>query len=140
MASRVAELADRDDVSLRPRRAPFTCVVPLKELLAEIAGVGAASRQVARAYERLVHAAGSELHLLLDADLADVERWGDAVLREAVQRVRERRLDIDEGHDGEYGRVRVFGDGEAAELGSSLFRDAEAARRSGPASATAGVL
>ncbi len=124
VASRVAALADRDDVSQRPRRAPFTCVVPLKELLAEIAGAGAGSRQVAGAYERLVHAAGSELGLLLDADLADVERWGGAVLREAVQRVRERRLDIDEGHDGEYGRIRVFGDGEAGELGGSLFAEA----------------
>ncbi len=131
VASRVAELADRDDVSLCPRRAPFACVVPLKELLAEIAGVGAASRQVARAYERVVSAAGSELGLLLEADLGDVERWGDAVLREAIRRVRERRLDIEEGHDGDYGRIRVFREGEAKELGSSLFRDADAA--AGPA-------
>ncbi len=132
VASRVAELADRDDVALRPHRAPFACVVPLKELLAEIAGVGAASRQVARAYDRLVAAAGSELGLLLDAAPADVERWGDAVLREAIQRVRDRRLNIEEGYDGEYGRIRVFGEGEARDLGGSLFGEGAAGAARAP--------
>jgi DNA helicase II / ATP-dependent DNA helicase PcrA len=132
VASRVAQLADREDLGQRPARAPFTCVVALKELLAEIAGVGAGSRQVARAYDRLVAAAGSELGLLLDAPLADVERWGDSVLREAVRRVRERRVDIEEGNDGDYGRIRVFGDGEAREVGASLFAEAGAAAAARP--------
>ncbi len=132
VASRVAELADRDDATQRPNRAPFACVVPLKELLAEIAGVGPGSRQVARAYDRLVAAAGSELGLLLDAAPADVERWGDAVLREAIQRVRERRLNIEEGYDGEYGRIRVFGGGEARDLGGSLFGEGAAGAARAP--------
>jgi DNA helicase II / ATP-dependent DNA helicase PcrA len=132
VASRVAQLADREDLGRRPARAPFTCVVALKELLAEIAGVGAGSRQVARAYDRLVASAGSELGLLLDAPLADVERWGDSVLREAVHRVRERRVDIEEGNDGDYGRIRVFGDGEARQVGASLFAEGAAAAAARP--------
>jgi uncharacterized protein (TIGR00375 family) len=47
--NRVAQLADRDDLQERSGQAPFFSLIPLKELLSEIMGVGQGSKKVSKA-------------------------------------------------------------------------------------------
>ncbi|HUW40409.1 MAG TPA: UvrD-helicase domain-containing protein [Rectinemataceae bacterium] len=136
---RVAELADRpvDDSAPCPEswegtnRRPYRSLIPLKELVAELLGVGEVSKKVAAAYNSLVERSGSEFDILLDRSEKELEALGGGavsgeLLAAAVGRMREARVSIVPGYDGEYGRVRAFAPGEKLELGRAgeeLFAD-----------------
>jgi len=116
---RVARLADRTLEAATPQkqRPPFRSLIPLKEILAELAGTGAQSRQVSRRYDELLGQGCTELDLLLELPVAEVARLGGEVLGEAVRRMRAGEVRVEPGYDGEYGRVTLFDPGEARELG-----------------------
>ena len=110
---RVEDLADREE-GARPEGAQgFRNLVPLPEVLAELHGVGPASRAVQRSYDGLLSRLGPELFILEDAPLEAIERAGTALLAEAVSRMRAGRVIRQAGYDGEYGVIRLF---EAEEL------------------------
>ncbi len=110
---RVAQLADRDNLSDRPNRLPFVSIIPLKELLSEILGVGPSSKKLDEEYHRHLRRYGPELYILLDLPETALAKGGDPLLAEAIHRMRDRRVLIQEGYDGEYGVIRVFNPGEA---------------------------
>jgi len=121
--TRVAQLSDRNDLSLRPNRLPFYSIIPLKELLSEIIGVGPASKKVNAKYHSLLQRFGPELYLLMDMPLDKLQEKGEAFLAEAIQRMRDRKVIIKEGYDGEYGVIKVFKDKETLDpnLQQGLF-------------------
>jgi len=129
--NRIAQLADRDNILERPDRRPFHSLIPLKELLSEIEGVSAGSGKVDKHYKQLVHKAGTEFNILLNYDLDQVRAIGGELLCEAVRRMRNREVYIQEGFDGEYGIIRVFKEGEAKSLSlaTSIFEEPEAKYR-----------
>lgn len=112
---RVLELADRHG-PLYPSDAPvFFSLVPLPEVLGEIVGAGPGTKGVMGLYARLVDCFGSELGILLRTAPEDI-REISPLLAEAVARIRAGRVFRQGGYDGEYGMVRVFGEGEVARL------------------------
>jgi len=121
--SRVAQLADRDDPSERRNRQPFHSLIPLKELLSEIEGSGVQSNRVVRRYHELLRKCGSELGLLIDCPIEEIRSSGGELLAESVGRMRSGEVHIEEGYDGEYGRIRVFRDDEIRSFNqeASLF-------------------
>lgn len=110
--SRVAQLADRDDPRDRQNRHPFHSLIPLKELLSEINGTGVQSKKVRRSYDEIVGKCGTELGLLIDCPVDEIRSLVGELVAEGIDRMRSGRVHIEEGYDGEYGRIRVFGDGE----------------------------
>nr|WP_320116815.1 UvrD-helicase domain-containing protein [uncultured Desulfuromonas sp.] len=112
VANRVVQLSDRSDILQRPNRKPFHSLIPLKELLGELMGVGPASKKVAEVYRTQIRQWGPELSILMDLPLDIIEQQSDALFAEAIRRMRAGEILIEEGYDGEYGRIRVFGDGE----------------------------
>lgn len=112
---RVLELADRTSPLYPPDAPDFFCLVPLSEVLGEIVGAGSGSKGVMGLYARLVARFGSELGLLLWSSLEDI-REISPLLAEAVARIRTGKVFRQGGYDGEYGTVRVFGEGEVARL------------------------
>ncbi len=107
--NRVEELADRGDRELRPETAgEVYSLVPLREILSEIEGVGAKSKRVMRAYQQLVSRLGPELVILNDLPLEEIQHAGSSLLDEAIRRLREGRVIRDAGFDGEYGVIRLF--------------------------------
>jgi DNA helicase-2/ATP-dependent DNA helicase PcrA len=112
---RVDSLADRPEGPVPGGFPPQHCLIPLEEVLAEALEVGTASRQVGEAYGRTLAAVGPELDLLGWRDLADVEAV-NPLLAEALRRMRDGRVHLDAGFDGEYGRIRVFAPGEVEAL------------------------
>ncbi|HEY1639766.1 MAG TPA: UvrD-helicase domain-containing protein [Streptosporangiaceae bacterium] len=120
VAHRVAELADRP-AGYRPPGAPgFTNLIQLRQVIAEIAGVGPASKKVAAEAGRLVSALGPELDILSEVSLTDAGRVGGSLLAEALGRLRRGEVVREAGFDGEYGTVRLFQPGEL-DSGPALF-------------------
>ncbi len=109
--NRVMELADRDTPVFSPDSPFVHSLVPLPEILAELLGVGPATKTVLTRYARLIDRFGSEFNLLLHATREEIaSEW--PLLAEAVSRVREGRVIRAGGYDGQFGAVRVFRDEE----------------------------
>lgn len=123
--SRVEELAAKDRLEgyEDSGRIPFKKLVPLSEIISDAFGVASETKNVRKAYEELVKNIGSELKVLLESSREDIlEASGNAKIAEAVVRVREGKLKIEPGYDGEYGKVEIFKEGEKLEEPqSSLF-------------------
>lgn len=113
---RVEKLADRGH-GFKPQGAPpFTSIIPLPELIAEGLKCGVNTKKVEALYFPLLEKLGSEFHILLHVPLDDIERAGTPLLREAVSRMREGKVNIAPGYDGEFGKVRIFQDVERREI------------------------
>ncbi len=117
--SRIAQLSDRSDIMERKIRPPFYSIVPLKEIFSELMGVGPNSKKVESAYRKTIQKAGAEFRLLLDAETEAIEAAGGALLAEAIRRMRAGEVYIQEGYDGEFGIIKLFGKGEIQGLGMS---------------------
>jgi uncharacterized protein (TIGR00375 family) len=110
--SRVEELADRPAGYAPENRVPYKNLVPLDEIIAEALGVQSKTKKVYGIYHKLCASLGGELPLLLEAEPAEIARFSDERVAEGVRRVREGKLSIAPGYDGEYGRIKIFGKGE----------------------------
>ena len=104
----------------------MSSLVPLPELLGEIAASGPASKTVERSYGRLLSALGSELAILQSVPLEDIARTDSSLLAEAIARLRAGQVIRDAGYDGEYGVIRLFQDDELRRrtAGGLLFEGA----------------
>ncbi len=108
---RVYELADREEPVLKK---PFYSLIPLTEIISEIMDCGVETKKVRQEYERLTSELGSELSILMDVSLEDIKEAGGELLAEAIKRMREQKVIKKPGYDGEYGKIRLFEDGEKA--------------------------
>lgn len=117
---RVEELADREHGEAPEGRHPYKSLVPLPEVLAEIHQVGVNSKRVQEGYEFLLAKLGSELFILQEAPLEDIEKLGGAMVAEGIKRMRSGELQIKAGFDGEYGVIRLFDDKERKRFSAQL--------------------
>lgn len=129
VSHRVMELADREQPLYRDDSPQVFSLIPLPEVLAEIIGVGPASKAVMKQYHRCIARFGSEFNLLLHAPLEEISHEAP-ILGEALARMRSGRVIRKPGFDGEYGVIRVFEDGEVVRLAGqgSLSGDGPAPR------------
>ena len=104
---RVADLADRPEGGRPERVQPFYQRTPLAALLSGLLGKGENTKTVSRALEQALQRCGSELFMLNDCPIADLETAGVDGLAEAIEDLREGRVILDAGYDGEFGRVRI---------------------------------
>jgi uncharacterized protein (TIGR00375 family) len=128
---RIETLADRHDTITPPATAgAVASLVPLPEVLSEIAASGPASKAVERSYDKVIGTLGPELFVLQEAPLEDVARAASPLLAEALTRLRKGEVIREAGYDGEYGVIRLFEERELRRLtaGDVLF-DAPVSRR-----------
>jgi PHP family Zn ribbon phosphoesterase len=104
---RVEELADRPEGFTPADAIPFKHLVPLDEIIAEAKGMGKASKAIEREYLELIGNFGPELEILLKADDSQLAKMPFKIA-EGIRRVREGRLKILPGYDGEYGTIDIF--------------------------------
>ena len=88
-------------------RPPFVRMVPLLDIIAAVRGRGVNTKGVMSEYERLVEALGNELHVLIWASSAELERAAGPELAGAILRARQGRIRVEPGYDGIYGKVSV---------------------------------
>jgi DNA helicase II / ATP-dependent DNA helicase PcrA len=121
---RVEELADREPGAERPGPVPFKNLIPLNEIIAEAVGKAPDGQGVWDLYFRFIHEFGDEQAILTEVPVDELARLAPDRVAEGIDRVRRGRVSIAPGHDGEYGRIRLFDEGPAAEAVSpqlSLF-------------------
>ena len=59
---------------------------------------------------------GNEFTLLREAPVADIGKKAGFVMAEAIRRMRTGQVRPQGGYDGEYGVIKIFKDGELAQL------------------------
>ncbi|MBI1953757.1 MAG: DNA helicase UvrD [Candidatus Omnitrophica bacterium] len=110
---RVADLADRE--SGKPHeRIPFKRMVPLDQIIADSKGMGVNSKAVEREYLDWMGRVGTEFEILMELPEEALKKGGDPKVAEGILRVREGRVRILPGYDGEYGEVEIFRDEASA--------------------------
>ncbi len=109
---RVEELADRPEGTPPARPMPFESLIPLEEVLAEIEDKGVGTKAVQQRYERLLRTFGPELTILREVPLEELQQRADALLAEAIRRMRAGEVIREAGYDGTYGVIRLFTDAE----------------------------
>ena len=138
---RVEELADRPAGTKPATAHPYCNLVPLTDILAEVLQVGPKTGKVSQAYQAAVAALGPELGILQHLEPDRIEQAGIPLLPEAIRRMRENRMDISPGFDGEYGRIKIFSAQERKHLlgQRSLFAVPDAAAASAISKETQGL-
>ncbi len=130
---RVETLADRPERAKPARPQPFQSLIPLPEILAEVyGGIGVNSGRVEQGYETLLAQLGSELSILRDISLEEIERVGGLLLAEGIRRMRDGEVQIAGGYDGEYGIIKLFEDPERAAFSAQLSLFASTEKKSLP--------
>ncbi|MCM8763050.1 MAG: endonuclease Q family protein [Candidatus Omnitrophica bacterium] len=107
---RLEQLADRPEGFMPPNAIPFKNLIPLDEIIAEAKGLGKGSIAVEREYRAIVARFGTEFEVLLKASRQDLLKGLSPRIAEGVLRMREGKVSIKAGYDGEYGIISIFGE------------------------------
>ncbi len=113
---RVEDLATRPEGESPSKIHPYYSIIPLAEIIGEIIHTGSSSKKAHELYTSAVHTLGPELEILHAMPLEAVRHPGLPLLPEAIKRMREGRVHISPGYDGEYGRITLFSPDEIDSL------------------------
>jgi len=116
LSDRSFEMENKGNYHRYNNRVPYYNLVSLDEIIAEAFGVGTASKKVKEAYADLIKKFGSELKILLDVEEGDLKGKADLRIIEGIKKMREGKVEIRPGYDGEYGVVKIFSDQEREDL------------------------
>lgn len=106
---RVDDLADRDDGFIPEKAIPFKNLIPLQEIIAEAKQKGVSTKGVQGEYMKAVEKFGPEFKILLDIDETELRDGLAPQLAEGIMRVRQGKVNIAPGYDGEFGKISIFG-------------------------------
>ena len=110
--NRINKLADRKEGIIPPNAVPFKKLVPLVEIIGEVLDKAPDSATVKKEYVKMISAFGNEFAVLLDVPLETLSKYISEKFVEAIKRVREGKLNINPGYDGEYGKILIFKDSD----------------------------
>lgn len=103
---RIKELEDRTDES--EGGIPFKSLIPLNEIIAQALEKTPQCKSVWDLYFRFIHEFGNEHRILTQTPISDLERIAPDKISIGVERMRNRKVKIQPGHDGTYGKVSLF--------------------------------
>ncbi|MFZ3054981.1 MAG: endonuclease Q family protein [Minisyncoccales bacterium] len=113
--NRIEKLADKPEGFIPENVIPFRSIVPLKEIIGEALDVGPGTKSVDAEYQKLIKAFKSEFNILLDVPFNELKEIAFSSIAEGIIKVREGKVNISPGFDGEYGKVKIFSDVEKRE-------------------------
>lgn len=111
VSNRVSQLRDRLNPSPNDN-PPYHSIIGLKEILSEIYRVGPNTQTVFKHYNIILNKLETpELEILFRTPLSHIKEEFP-ILAEALRRMRNKKVIIKEGFDGQYGQIRLFQDNE----------------------------
>ena len=112
--NRVDALADgksgvkrKGNLCTREGRTPFYNMIQLDEIIADVLDVGVKTKKVKAAYDRLLKGCGVELDILLYVQEKELMQHADEAVARGIMRVRQGKVSVMPGYDGEYGKIQV---------------------------------
>jgi len=105
--NRVMELADQDAKEKIDQRIRYKSIIPLQEIIAQGFGVGVHSKKVQELYFQVINRLGSEFEILLDTSFQDLKKNFPEEIFFGIKNMREGRVELRAGYDGEFGVIRV---------------------------------
>ena len=119
---RLEGLADRKEGYVDNASPSFKSVVPLAEIIGNALSLSSGSATVEKEYFQLIKNSGSEFHILLETSEEELKEKCPAKIAKGIMNVRKGNVEVLPGYDGEYGKVKVFKEGEdASEKQLSFF-------------------
>ncbi|HPI66979.1 MAG TPA: endonuclease Q family protein [bacterium] len=122
--NRVEELAeiDRGENYFDKNRVPYKKLVGLEKIIAEALGVKSRnSKQVQSEYKKLLNDFKNEFYILIEAELEKLKEKTLPEIAEGIKRMREGKLIIKPGFDGQYGEVKIFNEAVRKKYQNRLF-------------------
>ena len=110
--NRIEQLADRDENYQPKNRPPFKSIVPLDEIISDAFGVGPNSKKVQTEYDKIIANVAPEFEVLLNTPKEKIAQHAEPEVTEGIMRVRQGKMHLLPGYDGEFGTVKVFTDAE----------------------------
>lgn len=106
---RVNQLADREPGFIPENSIPFKSLVPLDEIIADAKQISKTSVAVLKEYQMLLARFGTEFDILVKIPQEELARAVHPKIADGIARVRQGRVKVEPGYDGEYGKVSIFG-------------------------------
>ncbi len=106
--NRSEELSDRKKGFRLPKATPFKYLIPLKEIIAEVLGVGITTKKVKKEHDILIKRFKNEFEVLLNVSRKDLSVSLMPEITEGIIRARKGKVQIIPGYDGVYGKIKVF--------------------------------
>jgi uncharacterized protein (TIGR00375 family) len=92
------------------KRVPYKNLVTLDSVIGEALDVGKATKSVKKEYEKLIKSFKSEFNVLLNVSAKEIALVSKPEIAEGIQRMRDGKITIKPGYDGEFGEIKIFDD------------------------------
>jgi uncharacterized protein (TIGR00375 family) len=106
--ARVEALADHPQGRKSPRWRPYVNLISLPGVIGEARGVGPNSQSVQQVLMDMLSKLGNELFILREASLDSIRKAAGNLVAQGIGRMRDGKVHIAAGYDGEYGTIKIF--------------------------------
>jgi ATP-dependent DNA helicase UvrD/PcrA len=111
---RVDQLADKSAKDIHSLNN-YEIFIPLQDIISATLNVGKQSKKVQTAYEDIVSRGGNEFNVLLNLSKEELIKIAGKKIVDAILRVRQGKVKLTPGYDGECGKVEIFSSKERKE-------------------------